>query len=74
MTKYKIEKNIPRPITASVVRNRYEFGKMEVDDSFYIEPEDVLLVRPAATWYGVRNGMKFSIRKWKDGYRCWRIA
>lgn len=73
MSDYKIEKNIPLPPTARP-SNRFRFGEMEVGDSFQVDADDVAQARTAASWYGKRNDMKFTIRRYKDGFRCWRKA
>lgn len=71
MAEIKIDKNIPMANTVS--RNNYPFSKMEVGDSFAVNVEDFNKVRPAASWYGKRNNMKFSVRHWEGAYRCWRV-
>lgn len=70
MTDYVIEKDIP--VTGSDRRKRkYPFGDMVVGDSFAVEKNDK--VTPAASNFGIRHGMKFSVLKQEDGtYRVWR--
>lgn len=76
-----IEKNIPYHRTGKSMK--YQFNKMEVNDSFKIgltevEADEALLrnLRSAACQYGRRHNMKFSILKDKEeagAFRCWRI-
>ncbi len=68
----KIEKGVARPRVGG--RKKYPFGDMEVDDSFAVPVEISNHVRAAASYYGIRNGKKFSVCKYGDAYRCWRIG
>jgi len=63
----KVESNIPMP-------SKFPFAGMEVGDSFLV-PEGVLraTVTVAALRYGRKNGMKFTVRKVPEGFRCWRV-
>jgi hypothetical protein len=64
----KIEKNVPLPVM-------YPFAKMEVGDSFAV-PSSIRreTVSVAANRYGVKHGMKFTVRLMPNrSYRCWRI-
>jgi hypothetical protein len=64
-----INKNVPMPV-------RWPFPNMQVGDSFAIPP-DVLstTVSVAATRFGKKNGMKFTVRKMPDKtFRCWRLT
>ena len=70
MTEYVIEKDVP--ITRGKPKTKYPFGKMVVGDSFAVATNDK--VTPAASNFGIRHGMKFSILKQEDGtYRVWRM-
>lgn len=64
----KVDKNIPFPTS------RYPFGDMEVGDSFLL-PTEVrrASVHSLAIRFGRDKGIKFSIRKTPEGFRCWRI-
>ena len=66
MTDIKVESNIPLPI-------KYPFANMRMGDSFLL-PEGVnrIAVAVAASRYGRSNNKKFTVRKTKDGFRCWR--
>lgn len=69
MSEFKIETGIP------VKKNKYPFPEMDVGQSFFIATDlEARKIRRAATAYGSRTGKKFSTRKIKGGYRCWRIA
>ena len=65
---YKIEKNIKIPDGMT-----YPFPKMEVEDSFFIPKDKIRKVRPAASWYATKHGVKFKIWAFGEGYRCWRV-
>jgi len=54
--------------------NKYPFGEMEVGDSFPVPEGDGFRSRCAASAYGKRYSMKFSVRKYEGGYRCWRVS
>ena len=65
---FKIEKNVLIPKIASL--QKYPFHKMEIGDSFEVDPQIEQKVRSAASnsKYG-----KFVVKKWEDKYRCWRV-
>jgi hypothetical protein len=78
---YRIEKYIPYPkdddpSAPRRKRRSYPFIDMDIGDSFYFDgPEERGLVSTAAcAWMRRYPTMRFSIRPWRDGYRCWRIA
>ena len=71
----KIEKGIKIPATYGQY-SKYPFGEMKVGDSFKIEStSDAQSVRQAAIHHARRSktGMKFSVRKFEDHHRCWRV-
>jgi len=69
---FPIEKDIP--FFPAGFGYFYPFEKMETGDSFRFVSDIVKKVAPAASSYGKRHNMKFSIRKTDDNsYRCWRI-
>lgn len=68
-----IEKNIPIP--AKILKPYlYPFEDMEVGDSFRVSSEKAGSVRSSSLSFGVKNSMKFAVRKHEEAYRCWRIA
>lgn len=73
MSKIKIERGIQIPAVYGQY-SKYPFGQMRVGDSFQI-PDDQQAVRQAASQYARRHNkaMKFSVRKYEDHYRCWRV-
>lgn len=73
MSDHKIDKNIPIP-TVTNKRNSYRFGEMDIGHSFALDADELVQVRSAAAYYGTRHNMKFTIRRYKDGYRCWWVA
>lgn len=68
---FRIESNVPAP--AVLPKSKYPFSRMEVGDSFFI-PDDKIRDRvyAAANSYGKARGQKYIVRKYGDGYRCWR--
>jgi hypothetical protein len=72
-TSYRLEKGVPLP-TAYAGRKKYPFGEMEIGDSFSFKADELTRVRAAASYFGTRNGKKFSARKDGPGCRCWRTA
>jgi len=71
-TEYRIEKGVALPTGNG--RKRYPFGEMEVGDSFGFKVDELMRVRAASSYFGTRNGRKYSARKDGSGYRCWRVA
>lgn len=70
-----LEKNIPKPKKTTAGRVPiYPLGEMEVGDSFRVSEEKCITVRVAASIHGKKYGKKFTVRKYEDAYRCWRIA
>src|SRR6266404_8446373 len=71
---YKVEnKAVIRP---RMETNKYPFDKMKVGQSFYFEPASVnhlMKIRGAAAHFGNRHGMKFSVVRDGEGFRCGRI-
>lgn len=52
---------------------KYPFPTMRPGDMFHVEPESVAQVRWAASQYGRRHGVTFSVLKYEKGTGCWRI-
>ena len=69
---FEIEKNVP--IDGRQPYNRYPFGEMEVNDSFFVADGKQSRLSAAATASGKTHGTKFTVRKVDGGYRIWRIA
>ncbi len=72
-TGYVIEKNVKIPEgTRRGGRMRlYPFGSMKPGDSFLLPKSKRASANSAASYFGKRNDMKFSILKMPDGtYRC----
>jgi hypothetical protein len=65
---YVIEQGIVLP-----QRGKYPFQQMSVGDSFAFQRAIRNAVSSAAYVYARRNGCKFSIRREKDSYRCFRL-
>ena len=71
MDDFKLDRNVAMPSKHG--RSKYPFWKMQVNDSFEFDPEECPRVRAAASHYGARNGMTFSVRKINPAKaRCWR--
>lgn len=68
----KIDKHIPVP-----QRHKRGMGviaqTMEIGDSFAVSAEEANSIRSSIGYYGKRLGREFTVQKYKDGYRCWRI-
>ncbi len=69
---YTVESGIDVPVGARC--RKYPFDEMHVGDSFDLHGAKVSTVRSAASYYGKRNEMKFSIYQHGDTYRCWRVS
>lgn len=74
-----IDKRVPIPDQNRRTR-KYPFNDMEVDDSFFVGCHftDVRKiansVSSAAIVYAKKNkGTKFTVRRFKEGVRCWRV-
>jgi hypothetical protein len=63
-----IDKNIPIPV-------KYPFANMQVGDSFAVQPDvKRQAIAVAAHRYGLKHGMKFTVRLTTDRtLRCWRV-
>lgn len=70
-----IEKNIPMPPDAEP-RTSYPFVRMAVGDSFLILDKDwIKNLRSAAYMHARRHpGVKFTCRRYGEGWRLWRVA
>lgn len=71
----KLENHIPVP-GPQAARERYPFPQMQVGDSFLIlEADWIKNLRSAAYMYSRRHpGVKFTVRRYGEGWRLWRIA
>ena len=70
---YKLERNVAMP-TRKAKHSKYPFRDMKVNDSFEFDPEECPRVRAAASHFGSRNNMLFSVRKINPAKaRCWRV-
>lgn len=67
----KIDKNVPLPKMQS--HAKYPFMNMDIGESFFVNKDIVTEVRNAAHMIGKRKGLKFTVRKISEGYRCWRV-
>jgi hypothetical protein len=67
--RFKIEKNVPIPHRCAY--ERYPFGDMNVGDSIFVSQHSEK-ARTSASYYGKRNGKKFSCRAEGVGLRIWR--
>lgn len=73
---YRIELDVPIPPSRGGGPARYPFDQLDVGDSFSFSGNAPQLrnFRTAASAYGTRKGIKLTIRKDRDGVRCWRVA
>jgi hypothetical protein len=72
----KADSRHPMPDGIGVGRPaKYPWATMKVGDSFLfptnLKSQSCYNI---AKYGGLRNGVKFSVRKTDEGYRCWRIA
>lgn len=67
---HNVEKGVPMPPPTKGI---YPFGSMEVGDSFEAKATRGA-VSAAASDYGKRHGLKFSVRQIDGTIRVWRIA
>lgn len=71
MSEFVIETNVTIPPRNKAV---YPWATMEVGDSFLVANYDLWSsVKSAAYLYSKRNGVKFTIRKLREGLRIWRV-
>ena len=71
---YKIEKGV-KPVRSDAVANSFPFEKMKVGDSFLLDDVSKLnSLKVAAYTYNTKNkGVKMSVLKHGDGFRCHRV-
>lgn len=70
---FKFDKGIKPPQKTG--RNKYGFRFMEINDSFFISPEDIKRTRIAASVFKSRHpGWNYVIDPVTRGYRLWRIS
>jgi len=71
----KIEAHIPVP-GPQAARQVYPFPDMRVGESFLVlEADWIKNLRSAAYMYARRHpGVRFTIRKYGEGWRLWRVA
>lgn len=70
---YLIEKNIP---VGKFLYDKYPLKEMDIGDSFFIDTNNDDKIRSLRTYankYGKQNDKKFIVRKYENGFRCWRI-
>lgn len=69
---YKIEKGVPKPNG----KMKYQFGDMEIGDSFYAHDKNRQQLGSASYMYARKYApsMKFAARTEGKGARIWRIA
>lgn len=77
----QIDKNIPIPAETRGkkhigAKRKYDFGKMEIGDSFIMNYSERMSVYSCLRDYNKNNGTAIKIKtaKEKEGqYRCWRV-
>lgn len=74
---YKIEKNVPIPEKANVVgrKSLYNFGGMEVGESFFVKGKKYAHIYSVAHSFSKRNkdsAWKFFVNEEESGTRIWR--
>jgi len=76
---FKVDKDVEMPDKNSGRPKVYPFGDMCEGDSFFVpadkgRPTIKQQIASAASVFGLRNNIKFSIRTVEGGYRVWRVA
>jgi len=69
----EVKQGVPVP---SRQRTVWPFREMEVDDYFHVETSDdaeIAALRMCACRYGKTHNMTFTVRKFDDGVRVWRV-
>jgi hypothetical protein len=69
MRVYKLSENVPLPPP----RKKYPLSEMVVGQSFFVSLADVWRVRAATQYEQATKGSKFSVRRYENGFRCWRV-
>lgn len=67
-----IDKNVPQPVPyhrSSI----YPLEHMLIGDSFYVDVYRHKATSVACSVQGKKLGRTFTVRKWGDGYRVWRV-
>lgn len=71
------EKNIPLPKENRGSRKqKYEWGKMDINDSFSITKEQKVSIYGSVRYYNKKNGTSIKIKIGTDEkgeIRCWRV-
>lgn len=72
---YKIEKNIPVPVSNTDRYRKYPLKEMELYDSFSVPKEETKPENLSSYlhMYGKRNDKKYMTRSMDNEYRIWRI-
>ncbi len=72
---FTIEKGVPLSDARKTTRLKYPFPDMEIGDSFCVPGDRRNTLSVAASLYGKRNGLKFTVSCQGDGrVRCWRVS
>lgn len=72
-----IERNVPIPMpgdNANKTAWRKAMERMNVGDSFQVPPGMDGKINSARATIQKQDGYRFTIRKFQQGYRCWRTA
>lgn len=85
MSEFKIEKNVPVPVSYTKNNLKYPFDQMEVGDSFFIpfkegqsnEEKRKITNAVSSSCFTYKrakklNDITFATRMTKEGVRCWR--
>ena len=71
----QIDSHVPAPGAASGRPRKYPWLELEVGQSFLFPQFITSGGAAAAMSYASKTyGLKFTVRKTPEGYRCWRIA
>jgi len=67
----EIESGIPIP--KPLVKSKYPFGMLKVNDSFLVTGKTLNQVRSYSSVIGKKLGMKFKVMEVDGGVRVWRV-
>jgi hypothetical protein len=70
---FKVVKNIKIPERTYAQRD-FPFDEMQVGDSFEVPAEAVASARQLVSRFARKTGRKFSVRRYMNSHRCWRVS
>lgn len=71
-----IQKGVPVSKPKKGRRLKWDFGKLELSDSFLITKQEQAYIRSSLRQYNIANKTAIKLKVHQDGedqYRCWRV-